>query len=894
MNTAFARVRDFAIDLYNRLPESRWKRAAIFLAVIPVLVLLYVLVLIPFTPSIGDIRKSKSEAPALVMSADGKELAMFKRANRDWVKLADISPNVLAALIATEDRRFYDHHGMDFKRTASAALRTFTGDREGGSTLTQQLARNLYPEEIGRAPTITRKIKEAITALKIEAVYSKPEILETYLNTVPFLYNAFGIEMAARTYFDKSADKLDVLESATLIGMLKGTSYYNPVINPERATQRRNIVLAQMVKHKKLEPAQYEALKKRPLKIDFERQNEPLGPAPHLAQQLRRWLIEWADRKGYNIYSDGLVVRTTIDSRLQAMANQAVERQANALQALADARRSAWTREMMLEFLRESREYKAARDAGQSDEQAVKQLLADSGFMQSLRADKTRLQAGFLALDPRNGEVRAWVGSRDFAQDQFDHVYMARRQPGSTFKPFVYAAAFESGARATDTFVDQAVEIPMDRAPAWRPTDGTPPSGRTMTLREGLAYSKNTITAQVMQKVGPQRVAGLARAMGVRQSKLDQVMSLALGTSPVTLKEMVASYGTIANGGSYIEPMVVTRVEDRKGAVLEEFRSAAPEPALSAPAALTLLDAMRGTIDFGTGVAIRNRYGIKADVAGKTGTTQDNTDGWFILMHPNLVAGAWVGFNDNRVTMGDSWGQGAHSALPIVGEVFQQSMRTRLVDPNLRFAAPPQEPIGVDALARVNDWFHNLFQQPPEAAQAAPAAPLPDAAQLPDPAQPLPSTGTASAEPTIVVPAIPPDAQRSETVRVMPSERTQPGFSTGPSTSAAPTISITGGTGSSTGSPPPSAGGFEIQGRAAPRPADRPPERPLRSDGSFVLGAPSLGTPSIGAATGNATPAPAPREEHRESTAEPAPQPARGNPSVRFEPAAETSAEPAQ
>jgi penicillin-binding protein 1A len=820
MNTALVRVRDFALALpghaaalYNRLPEGRWKRAAILLSVIPLLAILYVLAMIPFTPSIVDIRKSRSEAPALVMSADGQELAMFKRANRDWVKLAEISPNVLAALIATEDRRFYDHHGMDFTRTASAAVRTLTGDREGGSTITQQLARNLYPEEIGRAPTITRKIKEAITALKIEAIYSKDEILETYLNTVPFLYNAFGIEMAARTYFDKPSSRLDVLESATLIGMLKGTSYYNPVINPERATARRNTVLAQMVKGNKLDAAQFETLKKKPLKIDFERQAEPLGPAPHLSQQLRRWLIDWADSKGYNIYTDGLVVRTTIDSRLQALANQAVARQMATLQTLADGRKASWTRDIMLAFVRESGEYKTLREGGRTDEDAVKQLLADGAFMQSLKDDKTRIQAGFLALDPRNGEVRAWVGSRDFAQDQFDHVYMARRQPGSTFKPFVYGAAFEGGARASDTFVDQAVEIPIDKGVVWRPSDGVPPSGRTMTMREGLAYSKNTITAQVMQKVGPERVAGLARAMGVRQSKLDPVMSLALGTSPVTLKEMVASYGTIANGGQYIEPMVVLRVEDKKGRVLEEFRSASPEPALSMGASLTLLDAMRGTVDIGTGVAIRNRFGIKADVAGKTGTTQDNTDGWFILMSPNLVAGAWAGFNDNRVTMADAWGQGAHSALPMVGEVFQQAIKAKLVDPNLRFGAPPVDPNSPDALAKVNDWFRNLFEQR-EAAQATVAPPE---AALPDVAQPQPEqqvrispSGASSVEATVGPAAVPSEYQRSEVVRVMPS---------GPATSGA-------------------SGAFEVQ---APRAA--------------------------------------------EIVAEPPPQPARGSPSVRFEPA---------
>ena len=293
--------------------------------------LLYVLVLIPFTPGIRDIRKAKTEQPAQLVAADGKLLAEYRWVNRAWVPLAEIAPPVVDALIATEDHRFYGHWGLDWRRTASALVRTLGGDKQGGSTITQQLARNLYPEDIGRAPTLTRKLKEAITALKIEALYSKDEILETYLNTVPFLYNAYGIEMAARTYFDKSADQLNVLESATLIGMLKGTAYYNPVLNPERAQARRNTVLAQMKKRGKLGEAEYAALSKRPLRIRFERQVETAGPAPHLAQQLRKQLIDWADRNGYSLYADGLVIRTTIDYRLQQLANQAVARQGRAL-----------------------------------------------------------------------------------------------------------------------------------------------------------------------------------------------------------------------------------------------------------------------------------------------------------------------------------------------------------------------------------------------------------------------------------------------------------------------------------------------------------------------------------------------------------------------------------
>ncbi len=471
-------IKSFAKAAFARLRHPDRRMLGWALAAVPLLFALYVLALLPFTPTISDIRKAKSEQPTRVLTADGKELAEFKRSNREWVELDGISPHVITALIATEDHRFYQHHGIDWLRTAAALKNTFSGDRQGGSTITQQLARNLYPEEVGRAPTITRKIKEAITALKIELVYSKREILETYLNTVPFLYNAYGIEMAARTYFDTSADSLDLLQSATLVGMLKGNSYYNPVLNPERARERRNTVLAQMVRRGSLESSKFELLKAQPLVIDFERQQEPQGPAPHFAQQLRKWLIDWADRNDYNIYTDGLVVRTTIDSRLQALANRAVVRQANQLQAIADGawgRNSSWgvNKALLRTFLRETPEYQAALDSGKSSEEAIRQLLAKPDFMRQLRLKKGLVQAGFLALDPRNGQVRAWVGSSNFQLDAFDHVQQARRQPGSTFKPFVYGAAFQRGASPEDTLVDQLVEIPMAGGEIWRPSCAT-------------------------------------------------------------------------------------------------------------------------------------------------------------------------------------------------------------------------------------------------------------------------------------------------------------------------------------------------------------------------------------------------------------------------------------
>jgi len=719
------------------------------------LLCVYALILIPFTPSIADLLKAKADQPSVLMSADGKRLAVFNRTNREWVALSQVSPNVINALLATEDHRFYEHHGIDFQRTLASAARSLVGRSEGGSTITQQLARNLYPEEIGRSRSITRKLKEMITALKIERAYTKKEILETYLNTVPFLYNAFGIEMAARTYFDKPAAKLNVLESATLIGMLKGNSYYNPVTNPERAVKRRNVVLAQMLKHKSLSEADFKALKKRPIRLDFERQEVAFGPAPHFAEHVRKWLLDWAASNDYNIYLDGLVVTTTLDSRLQAAANQAVTRQLDVLQAVADvewslrserllssstapyvelrrrvpAFRHFWeSRDSTIDaFIRESGAYRSALDAGAAPEAALAQLRQDGAFITALRAEKTRLQSGFVAMDPVTGQIKAWVGSRDFQTDQYDHVAKAQRQPGSTFKPFVYGAALEQGMSPEREFIDRAVEIPLGNGEVWRPTDLGAPSGLPTTVREGLIHSKNTITAQIMQEVGPAKTVALARKMGIRDSKLDPVMALALGTSPVTALELVAAYSTIASGGEYHPPLLVTQIADKNGNVLARFDNE-KERALSVGAAADLLDMMRGVINQGTGQAVRSRFGIRADVAGKTGTTQNNTDGWFMLMHPRLVAASWVGFNDARVTMRSNyWGQGAHNALLVVGDFFRHALDARLIDPALRFDVPESgggRP-ATNVIDRLLEWLGGEKKRPVAPPAGAPL-PAPD------------------------------------------------------------------------------------------------------------------------------------------------------------------------
>ena len=701
--------------------------------------LLFALALWPLTPDVGGLLAARHEKPSVLLAADGSLLARFRRSNREWLPLEKVPQPTLDALIATEDHRFFQHCGIDWRRTLASVWHTLRGDRQGGSTLTQQLARNAYPEQVGRSATLTRKLKEMITALKIEARWSKREILEAYLNSTPFLYNAVGLEMAARTYFDKPAAQLDLLEGATLVGMLKGTRAYNPVLNPQRARERRNVVLAQMVRHGKLPQKTYEALARRPLKIDFARQDLDDSPAPHFADAVRRFVQDWAAPLGYDLLADGLVIRSTLDPKLQQLAAAAVARQADALQAVADVEWAApGTRllatsaapyrqarakvvpfahffaarpELLDAFIRESPEFAARIEAGAAREAAAAELRADPAFMAALRERKTRLEAGLVALDPASGRVKAWVGSRDHALDRFDHVQQARRQPGSTFKPFVYGAALEAGVDPRRRFSARRVALVLPGGERWRPRDSGEASDNgddEISLEDGLVYSRNTVAAQLVAEIGPQPIAGLARRLGVRDSPLDAVPSLALGTSPVSLLEMASSYATLAALGQRHEPLLVERITDRDGRLLARFDAPA-EPVLREEIAVRLIDMLRGAVDRGTGRALRERWGLRADLAGKTGTTQNNTDGWFLLMHPQLVVGAWVGFNDPRVTMrSDHWGQGGHNALHLVGDFTAQAIAARAIDPAAQFPRPPADGLG-QVFSRIGAAFRRLF-----------------------------------------------------------------------------------------------------------------------------------------------------------------------------------------
>lgn len=705
---------------YRRFNDPRKAQAALYVTGIAALMVLgalvlgvYFLLISDDLPSFGQLDNPHLAHATVAYTSDGVELAHFyQEQNRSWVSYDQISPHVINALISTEDQRFYDHWGVDMQGIAAAAVDAIIRfDLRGASTITQQLARNLYRQQIGNEVSISRKLKEMVTAVQLERRYTKQEILEMYLNTVEYVYSAYGIQSAAKTFFGEDASDLDVAQSATLIGMLQNPSFYNPMRRPDQTQSRRNVVLRQMVKQGHIGDDLYDSLRETPIALDFRSADVRESMAPYFAMQVQEWLKKWARENDVsNIYEEGLIVYTTLDSRLQKMAQESVDRQMPLLQKVVDYEWSRsgglhatnleayadlsgyepfgyfWNsrRNVVNAFIRGTNHFKSMRNADVSEDEAIKRLRDNEAFMDSLKAVKTRIEAGVVSVDPRNGYVRAWVGGREIKEDWYDHVNTAARQPGSTFKPFVYTTAIDNGYSPNYMLPDSAYTwVNPETGVAWSPGNFGSASGGMITLREALATSNNLVTARVItQLVTPHAVARYARAMGIK-SPLDPVPALGLGTSDVTLLELTAAYSTLANGGLYYEPTIVTRVEDRRGNVLYEANPA-PEEALSQETAYTVVDMLRGAVNFtgGTAVRIRHSYGLgDYDLAAKTGTTQNAADGWFVLMHPELVTGAWVGWNDRRIHFRDTWwGQGAHNALFLVGDYFRSISRSNEVD----------------------------------------------------------------------------------------------------------------------------------------------------------------------------------------------------------------------
>ena len=717
----------FSSFFYNRISNPKLAQATMVLSVVVGAMLFgfFALSALIFSlgqgeelPSMQQLENPSLQLATVAYTSDGKELARYALQNRSFKSYDEISPNVINALIATEDHRFYDHWGIDLFRLNISVIKTILGDVQGGSTLSMQLARNLYNKEIGKEQTVSRKVKEMLTAVQLEKRYTKREIIEMYLNTVEFGYNSFGIEAAARTFFSTGSADLDTLESATLVGMLKGITVYNPRRNPDASRARRNVVLGQMVKHGYLSPEYLEANRETPIEVKYSSSEITEGLAPYFAEHVRQWLHDWSRESGKDFYTQGLIVHTTLDSRLQELAKAAVDSQMTNLQTVVNYEWSRDTRsrfaagddvgdylamenyepfgqfwkdsvDVFHDFIRESPDYKELRkDIG--EDAAFDSLLNNTAFADQLKKTKSRLEAGLVSMDPRTGEIKSWVGGRNLADDWYDHISIALRQPGSTFKPFVYIAAIDNGWSPNDMLMDSTIFWQDELGNEWRPRNASgEESGAMMSLRDGLKRSQNTITARLVLAVKPSNVAFYARRMGV-DSPLNEVPSLALGTSNVTLLEMTTAYSTLANAGIKHEPTVVTRIEDRLGNVLYEARPT-PEEALNEQTALTVIDMMRDVIlHGGTGHRIRWQFGLyNYDFAGKTGTTQRSADGWFMLMHPELVTGAWVGFNDQRMTFRtDFWGQGARNALFLVGDYLARADKDTLFSKDAAFPLP--------------------------------------------------------------------------------------------------------------------------------------------------------------------------------------------------------------
>ena len=691
----------------------------------PFLLILSIISLISFEiffdlPSVAELQNPKSNLATVVYSSDMKILGKYYAENRVNVKYYELDSNLVEALIATEDARFKEHSGVDLKALGRAVFGALTGSSSsgGGSTLSQQLAKMMFPrEKLTKFETVIRKLKEWVIAARLERNYTKDEILAMYLNKFDFLHLAVGVKSAAQIYFNRSQDSLEIQQAAMLIGMAKNPSLFDPIKRPDATKQRRNVVMNQMVKYGYLSEQKYDSLKNLPLGLSYHPEDHNDGPAPYFREYLREnYLREWCKNhinpetnKPYNIYKDGLRIFTTIDMRMQQYAEEAVAEHMTDLQKQFNkeckTKRNApfaWNvnkeqiQNIMISSMKRSDRYRSLKNMGLSSEQIMEEFKKPVEMTvyslrgeidtimspwDSIRYYKSFLHTGFVAIEPSTGYVKAWVGGVNHKHFKFDHVKVGRRQVGSTFKPFVYALAIQEGYSPCYQVpnVKTCIEIPGQ--PAWCPenSDGAKGTGKMVTLRYALAGSINYVTAWVMKQFGPEAVIKLVRRLGIT-SPIESVPSIALGTPDISVFEMVAANATFANKGTHIEPTFVTRIEDKNGKVLEEFFPNSDE-VFSEERAYVMIQLMRGVVDYGTGARLRFRYGLKNEIAGKTGTTQNNADGWFMGLTPDLAAGCWTGGEDRSIHFNSTnEGQGASMALPIWAKFFQKVY----ADPSLK------------------------------------------------------------------------------------------------------------------------------------------------------------------------------------------------------------------
>lgn len=638
-------------------------------------------------PSLEELENPKPILASKVYSIDGELVGQFFIENRIETDLDSMPNHLINALISTEDRDFYDHWGVDVERFVKAMVKNVfsLSMREGASTITQQLAKNLYQLKArneNKFGTVIRKIREWITAIQIEKTYTKREILEMYLNISYFGRGAYGVETASRTFFNKHSKDLSIPESAMLVALLKSSVNYDPVNRYERAFFRRNLVMNNMVDAGYLNEATYEKLKRQPIKLGSERIKANFTIAPHFMEYVRRQMEKICDKYDYDLYKDGLNIYTTLDTRMQKAANAAVSTHLTEYQKLFDKSWSWEKRQELLNSLidkavRNNPQYQAAKTS-EEKRRIYDRLRYKPSFIDSVKNAEKTIQVGFVALDPSNGQIRAMVGgeNQDF-QYGLNHVTGIKRQPGSAFKPVVYATAIENGLYPAFTLLNQ----PFNYG-GWSPQNSDYSSGGYVTLRDALKNSLNIITARlIIEDYAPLgRIGSIAKKMGIN-TKLDLVPSIALGTSEVSPLEMTSAFGTIANHGVNVAPISILRIEDKDGILVEKFYSDKITEAMSPQTASILTSMMQSVVDYGTGAGVRRYFHRPA--AGKTGTTQDFGDAWFVGFTPQLVAGVWVGFDDRRVSFTGWYGQGAKAAAPIWGRFMEAAYKS--VDMPLKY-----------------------------------------------------------------------------------------------------------------------------------------------------------------------------------------------------------------
>jgi penicillin-binding protein 1A len=660
-------------------------------------------------PSRRVLRNIQNQVASEVYSADSVLIGRYYIQDRTEIKYEEIAPVVIDALVSTEDARFYDHSGVDFMSLGRVLVKSvFMQDESsgGGSTITQQLAKNLYPRKHYWFFTILiNKLREVATAQRIEGIYNKNQIIALYLNTIPFADNAFGIQTAAQRFYSKKASELTTDEAAVLIGMLKATHSYNPRLFPDRAFRRRNVVLSQMVKYKALPQTKYDSLKKLPIELQYSNISHHEGLAPYFREYLKAELEKWCeehekeDGSPYNIYTDGLKVYTTIDSKLQTYAEQAVTKQMTNLQKIFFdhwGKEKPWKgKEKVLEdAIHRTQRYKQLHEQGLSEEEIMEVLQKRIPMkvftwqgpkdevispLDSIVHHLQYLNAGFVAIDPSTGKVKAWVGGTDHDFFQYDHVKTTtKRQVGSIFKPIVYAMAIEQGVSPCE-FVPASQQTYIDKeGKLWTPKNMGADYEVNYTMRGALAYSINTVAAKMIQKAGVENTMKLAHDMGIT-SEIPDVPSIALGSTSISLLEMTTAYSTIANEGIPVSPYYISSIHDLDGKVYDDFQpKKSITPVLSKRTIQLITRLLQTVVQEGTASPIRWQFGAYNDMGGKTGTTQANADGWFMAMSPKLVMGAWVGADDPRIRFRSTkLGQGSTTALPITGYFMQQVIKDK-------------------------------------------------------------------------------------------------------------------------------------------------------------------------------------------------------------------------